>query len=161
MPLLSVAGPLISILIFFSVAIFGAFSETRTLVFTNVTVIDLTGNAPQQDMSVAIKGGKIIAIKKTSAFRVPIGAQIVDGRGKWLIPGLWDMHVHLQADREVANTPEALVSFGVTSVRDMGGHLDGLRDLSKGIDRGWRIGPAIYFAGETLNSEKPADFHVA
>jgi hypothetical protein len=86
----------------------------QTLIIKNVTVIDATGAVPQKNVSVAIDGDKISAIKKS--IRAPRSARIVDGKGKFLIPGLWDMHLHLPP----ASPPfDDLRESGITGVREM------------------------------------------
>jgi hypothetical protein len=93
-----------------SVAILSA----QPLILQHVTVIDATGAAPQANMSVAIENGRIAGIAKK--MRVARGARIVEARGKFLIPGLWDMHIHL-------GPPEIffplLLANGITGVREM------------------------------------------
>jgi hypothetical protein len=88
--------------------------SAQSLIIENVTIIDATGAEPRAAMSVGIANAQITAIKKK--IKAPKGAQIVDGTGKFLIPGLWDMHVHL-------NGPEVffplLLSNGITGVREM------------------------------------------
>jgi imidazolonepropionase-like amidohydrolase len=111
-------------------------------------------------MTVAITGDRITAIEKTSRSRLPKGAPVVNAQGKFLIPGLWDMHVHLDALEPIEEAPEILVSYGITSVRDMGGHWKRLQDLRSSINQGLRIGPSIYMAGYTLNGDQAADFHL-
>src|SRR4029078_3930588 len=69
--------------------------ETRPLALIHVTVIDATGSQPQPDQTVVIVAGRISEMGKSSKVRVPREAQVVDATGKFLIPGLWDMHVHL------------------------------------------------------------------
>src|ERR1700704_6431993 len=64
------------------------------LVIENVTVIDVVGGRTQPDMVVEIRGRTIAAMTPASRARVPAGATVVDGKGRFLIPGLWDMHVH-------------------------------------------------------------------
>jgi len=88
--------------------------SAQSLVIENVTIIDATGADPRPTMSVAIDKGQITEIKKS--IHAPKGAEIVDGSGKFLIPGLWDMHVHIAA-------PEVffplLLANGITGVREM------------------------------------------
>ncbi len=74
----------------------GAQAQTTaaTLVFAHVNVIDAPGAPAQSGMSVVVRGGRIVDIEKSSAARIPEHATVVEGRGKYLIPGLWDMHVH-------------------------------------------------------------------
>jgi hypothetical protein len=91
-----------------------ALCSAQSLVIQNVTVIDATGAAPRPGMSVAIDQGRITEIKKS--IKIPKTAVTVDGTDKFLIPGLWDMHVHL-------NSPDVyfplLVANGITGVREM------------------------------------------
>ena len=94
-------------------------SQTKSVAFTHVTVIDMTGAPPRLNMTVVITGDRISAIESTEKINVPKGTKIVKARGKFLIPGLWDMHVHLGKAGE--NTLPLFIANGVTSVRDMGG----------------------------------------
>src|SRR5690348_15642506 len=70
--------------------------KNRTvLAIINATVIDATGSAARPDMTVIISGDRIVKIGKTQEIMVPQSVQVIDATGKFLIPGLWDMHVHL------------------------------------------------------------------
>src|SRR5689334_12449862 len=62
------------------------------LAFTHVTVIDATGASAKPDMSVVISGGRIVELGRTGRVRLPKDALVVNASGKFLIPGLWDMH---------------------------------------------------------------------
>jgi hypothetical protein len=88
--------------------------RAQTLIIQRATVIDLVSPTPLKDVSVAVSGGRILAVGKK--IKIPPGAQIIDARGKFLIPGLWDMHMHL-------GLPDAffpmLVANGITGVREM------------------------------------------
>jgi imidazolonepropionase-like amidohydrolase len=88
--------------------------RAQTLIIQRVTVIDVVSPTPLKDVSVVVSGGRILAIGKK--LKVPAGAQVIDARGKFLIPGLWDMHMHL-------GLPDAffpmLVANGITGVREM------------------------------------------
>jgi amidohydrolase family protein len=85
-----------------------------SIVFEHATVIDATGAPPRLDISVVITGGKISAIGKS--IQPPSGARVIDATGKFLIPGLWDMHVHLDPQ---GNVLRALVASGITGIREM------------------------------------------
>ena len=65
------------------------------IVFTHVAVIDMAGASIQKDMMVVIAGDRIVYLAKGSEGKVPRSARVIDGHGKFLMPGLWDMHVHL------------------------------------------------------------------
>jgi Sulfatase-modifying factor enzyme 1 len=69
-------------------------APAKSLAITGVTVIDATGAPARPDMTVVVIGDRITAIGKPGEVGVPEGARVVDGKGKYLIPGLWDMHVH-------------------------------------------------------------------
>src|SRR6187397_161257 len=66
-----------------------------SLYITHVTVVDVIAESAQPDMTVEIDGRTIASIKPARDVRIRSGVRVVDGRGKYLIPGLWDMHVHL------------------------------------------------------------------
>ncbi len=67
-----------------------AAAQPQPLVFTHVTVIDMTGAPPKPDMTVVVVGDRISVVGKTGKVRVPKNAQVIDATGKFLIPGLWD-----------------------------------------------------------------------
>ena len=109
-------------------------SESPTVALTNVTIIDTTGKHPGDRATVLIRGDRISEIGQPGAIQMPAGAQIIDGAGKFLMPGLWDMHMHLSYLTESAFP--LLIANGVTGVCDMGGDLDeidaGARQLVAG-----------------------------
>ena len=117
------------------------FPQSRPIVLTHVTVIDATGASSKPDMTVVITGDRITNLGKTGKLRVPKGAQVIDGTGKFLIPGLWDMHVHLSITTEA--TLPAFIANGVTGVRDMGGDLNEIDRWRKEIADGALTGPRI------------------
>jgi imidazolonepropionase-like amidohydrolase len=91
-----------------------------TLVIRHVTVIDTTGGPEQPDMTVVVDQGRIAAVGPSRSAKVPAGSQVIDGRGEFLIPGLWDMHVHRESERHRWSYP-LYVANGVVGVRDMWG----------------------------------------
>ena len=105
---------MVSVLAFLALVFFLAPLHAQTLVIQHATVIDLVSPKPLKNMSVAIQSGRILAVSRK--LKPPPGSQIVDARGKFLIPGLWDMHMHL-------GLPDAffpmLVANGITGVREM------------------------------------------
>ncbi len=124
----------------------------KPLVIAHVTVIDMTGATPQPHMTVVVTGDRIAALGKTGKIKIPKGAQVVDARGKFLIPGLWDMHVHLGMCGE-ACLP-LFVANGVTSVRDLGGDLDQIKAWRKQMAAGTLLGPRIKAAGPVLENPR-------
>ncbi|MGH9838507.1 MAG: amidohydrolase family protein [Blastocatellia bacterium] len=125
-------------------------SAARPLAFTRVTAIDATGAAAKPEMTVVVADGRIAAVGKTGEVRIPKNAQVVEAAGKFLIPGLWDMHVHLAKTGE--RTLSLFVANGVTSVRDMGGDPDLVLKWRREVEEGKRTGPRIKAAGPILES---------
>lgn len=127
------------------------------VIVEGATIVDPTAEPPTMVGSILVGAGRIEAV----GVRVerPPFARVVDGRGKFVVPGLWDMHAHLAALAPVGRAPEHYVSHGVLYARDMGGFLDQLLPLRDDIRQGRRVGPELVIAGPTLNSEQPADFH--
>lgn len=129
------------------------------LVFTHVNVIDATGAPVKQDMTVVVAGQQIIEVGKSGDVRVPKGAHTVEGRDKYLIPGLWDMHVHeIFGDwlPRVENIiPLLFVANGITGVRDMGGDLEPLKKWRADIAAGKMLGPRMVIAGPMLDGPVP------
>ena len=151
-------GGIASILITFclmGIAIFaqtGPESGPRLLVLTHVTVIDTTGAPPKFDRTVVIAGDRITEIGKNGEVKIPRGARIVAASGKYLIPGLWDMHMHLSWT--TSSALPLLIANGVTGVRDMGGRLSEIDEWRIKIANGLLVGPRIVRAGPQLNGQK-------
>ncbi|MEN3333247.1 MAG: hypothetical protein V7641_2612 [Blastocatellia bacterium] len=135
-------------------------ADSQPLAITHVTVIDVTAAAPQSDMTVIVNGNHITAIGKTNKLRIPQGAQVIDATGKFLIPGLWDMHIHLTVipDQEITRNVIAplLVAYGITGVRDMGGDWQRLQTLRSEITGGQIIGPRILTPGPFVDGPQAA-----
>jgi len=124
-----------------------------TLALTHVTVIDGTGAPAKRDQTVVVEGDRIAVVGKTGEVAVPKKAQIVDASGKFLIPGLWDMHGHLTDAGESAFSQ--LVMNGVVGVRDLGGDLQKVDRWRDEIRKGKRVGPDIVRAGPFVDGSKP------
>ena len=134
---------------------------SRPIVLRNVTVIDVEAanadRASKGDQSVLVIGNRIAAVGKD--IQVPASATVVDGRGKFLIPGLWDMHVHIVDPSYFA----MFIGNGVTGVRDMGGGAvdtgDGCESMDVSLLFDWRrmilagewIGPRVMVSGPVAN----------
>lgn len=140
-------------------------AEREPIAIVGVTVIDGTGAAPRPDMTVHISDGRITSV--TRAAKVPEGSRVVDGRGKYLLPGLIDSNVHgtvygnpKRRDTSVryADRNEELalefaqrhLKVGVTTIRDSYGVLDPLLAVRERIARGEAVGPRLLVAGNIL-----------
>ena len=114
---------------------------TRPLAITNARVFDPIVASVVDGATVVVDKGRIVAVGKDAA--VPAGAETLDAQGKFLMPGLWDMHVHFAGE---ANGALYLAS-GITSVRDLANDPDKLAARIKAIEAGTDIGPRIIKAG--------------
>jgi imidazolonepropionase-like amidohydrolase len=134
-------------------------AAAATFAISHVNVIDATGSPPQADMTVLVADGRIVDLGKSQTLTLPAGAATVDGSGKYLIPGLWDMHVHevfgdwLPRNEKVV--PPLFVANGITGVRDMGGDLDVLKVWRAEIAAGRLLGPRMIIAGPMLDGPIP------
>lgn len=141
------------ILLSFLLFSFSATAQTkRSFAITHVTVIDCSGIAARPNSTVIISGGRIISVGPSETVKIPAAAHAVDGNGKFLIPGLWDMHGHLTDATEDAFP--LLIMNGVTGVRDMGGDLAQIDRWRAEIESGQRVGPHIIRAGPFVDGPK-------
>jgi len=128
-------------------------TEPHFLVINHVTVIDMTGAPPRTNMTVVIQADRIKQIGSSDHIRIPRGSQIIDARGSFLIPGLWDMHVHFT---EVARTFPMFIANGVTGVRNVGGDLEQLLKWRAAVAAGKLLGPRIVTCGPIVDGPDPA-----
>ena len=125
-------------------------AQGPTLAIRNVTVISMTGAEPTAGQTVLVRDGRIVEVGGTGQVRVPGGAISVDGSGKYLIPGLFEMHAHTSKTR--ASALGLFVVHGVTTIRDQGSeHAEVLR-WRREIRSGTRVGPRMLIAGPYLES---------
>ena len=117
----------------------------------NVTVIDAV-NGVRENQSVIFDGDEITAVQ--SADTEVSAAEIIDGTGQYLIPGLWDFHVHLSYDdRFTASMPEQFLSWGITSVRDTGGLMHKMLPIIESMRAEGAVAPRVWFAGPLLDGQ--------
>ena len=104
--------------------LFGACCWSQSLAIKRVTVISATGRDPEPDMTVIADGDRIVAVGPWKKTHIPSNAIVVDGTGMFLIPGLWDMHVHGASDARAPWSHLLFLANGVVGVRDMSGPPD-------------------------------------
>src|SRR5688572_9833325 len=131
-----------------------------TFAITDVSVIPMTADTVLAGSTVLVRDGRIAAVGPGRTVRIPAGARRIDGRGKYLIPGLADMHTHLFSDDAVPDSvaPDELgvmVANGVTAIRLMIGTPEHLR-LRREIIAGRIIGPQLWVASPHF-AGKPYD----
>ena len=121
---------------------------SRPLALAGVTVVDVAGSRLQPDMTVLVRGERIIAVGRRDEVGVPHGAAVVDLPGKYVIPGLWDMHTHSFGSERIS--PALYVAGGVTSVREMAGTplIHQWRDR---IQSGRLLGPRWHIASTIID----------
>jgi len=118
-------------------------SRADTLAIVGGTLIDGTGAAPVADAAVVIRKGRIVATGPRSKVKIPKHANVVDAKGKFILPGLWDMHAHFE---QVEWGPIYLAA-GVTTVRDCGNELEFITAVRDAIAQGRGLGPRLLLAG--------------
>ena len=134
--------------------LFGACCWSQSLAIKNVTVIDAAGRGPQPNMTVIVDSDRIVAVGPSKKTHVPGKAVVVEGKGKFLIPGLWDMHVHGASDLRAPWSHLLFLANGVVGVRDMSGPADA---------HAWRAmkapnedpSPTIYLGSPIIDGPNP------
>jgi imidazolonepropionase-like amidohydrolase len=138
-----------------------------SLAILNVTIVDVQTGELRPDHTVLISGNRIEAIGPSTRVRVPAGATAVEAPGRYLIPGLWDMHVHTSgepATREVFFP--RLVAHGVTGIRDMTGdchepcpatetRAEQVQQWRQAVTEGTLLGPRIVASGPVVDGPQP------
>ena len=126
-----------------------------TVAVTHVTVVDVVGGPARYDQTVLIDGSRIAAVGPADRVRIPHGSHIIDGTGKYLIPGLWDMHTHAVGYSDAdAQLPLTLsLAHGVTGLRDMGSHpFQTARTLRDSIAAGRLLGPRMRISAPVVEN---------
>lgn len=122
----------------------------QPVAITGVTVVDTAGGPSRPGMTVVVEGDRISAIARDGQADLPSGAELVDGRGKFLIPGLWDMHVHWHDSGYLP----LFIANGVTGVRMMASdarHFEQRRQIGEKK----LLGPRLVLAGAIVDGPKP------
>ena len=125
-------------------------AQENSLAFVHATVIDATGAPAQSNVTVVINGDRITALGKSAEVTLPANARIVEATGKFLIPGLWDMHVHWYDE---ASLP-LFIANGVTGARIMWG-MPLHHEWRKEIEQGSLLGPRLLIASTIIDGPNP------
>ncbi|MEI6741484.1 MAG: amidohydrolase family protein, partial [Gemmatimonadaceae bacterium] len=121
----------------------------QVVVLTHATVIDPDSPRSRRDQTIVVRGTRIAAVGPSASTPVPPGARVVNATGKFVIPGLWDMHVHTDVPGGRAMLP-LYIAHGVTGVRDMNGRLEVVRGLQREVTAGTLVGPRMVVSGPFL-----------
>jgi imidazolonepropionase-like amidohydrolase len=134
-------------------------SPNDLIVINNVSVVDVRSGAVLADQTVILERNHIASVGPSKSAKYPRNAPSVNGRGYFLIPGLWDMHVHLVFGDWFPGaqniTLPMLIANGVTGVRDMGSELETVQGWRNEIEAGRMLGPRIFTSGPMLDGPKP------
>ena len=141
-------------------------AQSRQLVFRSATIIDVAGSLLKPDMTVVISSGRILEVGRTRDVRFAKDARVVDATGKFLIPGLWDMHWHLRSERQTRNVLFPLmIANGVTGVRDMftdcikncavGTNINVIKKWRREFTAGRLVAPRLLASSQILDGAKP------
>jgi hypothetical protein len=136
-------------------------SQSTLVAITHVTVINPGTSTVLADQTVVIKGNQVASVAPTGKTTVTNHARIIEAHGQYLIPGLWDMHVHsafgdwFPGGRDVILP--LFIANGVTGVRDMGGDLPVLFEWRKQIAGGNLVGPRMFVSGPMLDGYLPGN----
>src|SRR5215475_7404939 len=154
---------LLSLTLFFTslagVAIAQVQSAPASIVIAHVTVINPGNSSVTRNATVVVTGNRISEVLASAQAHPSKNAQVIEAKGKYLIPGLWDMHVHsafgdwFPGGRDVILP--LFIANGVTGVRDMGGDLPVLLDWRKQIAAGKILGPRMLVSGPMLDANLP------
>jgi imidazolonepropionase-like amidohydrolase len=138
--------------------------QATPIAFEHVAVVDVVHHRTLPDQDVVVQGDRILEVGDSAKVKIPAGARRVDGRGKFLIPGLWDMHTHVDDPELLELNPKSeekaqwlplFVVNGVTGIREMAGELKLLQGWRKEIEAGQRLGPRIWCGGPLVDGPKP------
>jgi imidazolonepropionase-like amidohydrolase len=124
-----------------------------TVVLRGGTLIDVRTGNQIADSLIIVEGNRIREVGRSSDIAVPRDARVIDAQGKWIIPGLMDMHAHIAIGKNVPL--ELYLVNGVTTIRDPAGNLTLQRLARQEIESGRRLGPRLFFSGYVLDGNPP------
>jgi len=127
--------------------------QAQTLAIARVNVVNIVDGRIVPNSTVTISGETITSVTQNGV--PPAGARVVDGQGKFVIPGLWDMHAHIEGSGEP--WLKLYVANGVTGIRDMGADLEFILEMREATSSGHILGPRIVAAGPILD-DAPGDW---
>jgi Amidohydrolase family len=130
--------------------------RSGSFAFTGATLIDGTGRPPVVNATVVVRERRIVAVGSGDKVKVPTDAQRINVRGRYIIPGLWDMHAHYE---QVEWGPIYLAA-GVTTVRDVGNEFEFITAVRDAVNGGNSLGPHILLAG-IVDGDDPRAIGVA
>ncbi len=127
--------------------------SAQTLTLMHATVIDVRSGQTTPESTIVIKSHRIVSVTTHGA--APKVGKVVDAGGRFVIPGLWDMHTHVFFDRTAGDGKDLIlpmfVAFGVTGIRDMGSALDPVLEARGAVASHQLLGPRMVVSGPMLD----------
>ncbi len=131
-------------------------TTSNPIALIGATLIDVTGNPAVKDSIVVIQGDRIVSAGPRSTVEIPTGAKTIDVSGKFILPGLWDMHAHLYQ----AVLGPTYLAAGITTARDVGNDVEFATALRDAALHGRGLGPRMLLAGYINGKNKYHSFDV-
>jgi imidazolonepropionase-like amidohydrolase len=132
-------------------------AKAQTLTITHANVIDVSNGKVQPDTTVVIRGNRIVSVARSTK-HTPKARQVVDAKGQYLIPGLWDMHTHVYFDGMADDGTDLILPLflanGITGIRDMGSDLDRVLNAREEIATHKLLGPRMIVSGPMLDGPR-------
>jgi hypothetical protein len=130
-------------------------AQSGRMALTHVTIVDVDSGGTRADHTVLIDGNRITWTGPSARARIPAGTRVVDARGRYVIPGLWDMHVHTSREGRARHFWPLFLAHGVTGVREMGSYLDTLQYWRAEARKPGAVAPRIVFSSPMLDGVPP------
>lgn len=127
----------------------------QSIAFVHVTVIDVQNGSLRPDQAVVVTGNRIAQLGPAAATPIPRGARAIDATGQFLIPGLWDMHVHAAWPRQLPTFGPLFLANGVTGVREMWGNLSLVKRARTRLQHHALTAPRFVASGAILDGSPP------
>lgn len=149
---------ILAVLLFFHLTAFAQIDKSKSLLLYNVNIVNIHDGSMRTQKAILIEGSKIKSIGKFGDLKRGIPKNnLIDGKGKYIIPGLWDMHIHLEGADLVEDNKALLpvfLAYGITTVRDCASDLgEQVLAWRNEINAGQLVGPTIYTAGRKLEGK--------
>jgi imidazolonepropionase-like amidohydrolase len=146
--------PRLLVRLLLSLAVAGPRLSAQTLTITNATIVDVSTGALQRGATIVVQGNRITSVGPSSATTQSRG-RVVDARGMYVIPGLWDMHTHAYFgwSRDFGDTYvlPLFIANGITGIRDMGSDLDAVLHARTEVAAHRLVGPRMVVSGPMLD----------
>ncbi len=142
----------------------GLAAQEKPIAIIHTRIIDGVGGAPTEDGTVILRGSKIEYAGPSATAAIPRDAQIMDAKGKSVMPGLADMHVHVQGGWDGISVDllgyqrylNAMLYSGITTLLDTGNYQPWILQLRQEVASGHLLGPRIYCTGAMIDASDPA-----